>query len=320
MRGLSFSYHGDYRVQSKKSYRFSTLEGVFLSGPNLLNNDSVNKALRASNLYDGESSINLRGAEITVRTGMFDSEFDILYKRDFFIPGYSSASFAADLVDVAKSLRLWNDRLPFLNCIFDEETIHNAKSILDDLTNVITNEYFCHEAGHFLGCNILTKYRSGYFKVQQRTIWPLIYVEEFRADIQGTEVVKNLLPIAEFSQLILYNLFLRFGVAAYGVRVRREAYGNIPFLLFRLLHKIDFLTITSGPSGDRLRIPKLGSADIENAAAECLEHVTKRLTKYEVENKSDIEKIGINSLQYYREQVADERAVTSYKRIFCLKD
>lgn len=312
---MNFSYEGWYRVQSKKQSAFSRLEGVFYTQRDgLLNNERINHALRRHPYFSGKQQINLQPATILERHGMFASQRDILYKKDFFVPKAPSLRMVCDIVDVKKSISLWNARLPYLKEIFDIHTLTQISLFFADLETPVANEYFCHEAGHFIGVDISTKYDQGYFSVQGRTLWPLIYVEEFRADLGGFHFAKELLAPFECAEVILYNFLLRLGVAREGTRKECDAYGEIPYLLFHLLISEGFLKPVVEHGIEKLRFSDLSVESIVSMGEICSNHANHYFTVYERLARKMGSKIAINSLNYYRDRIRDFEVKELYNK------
>ena len=65
--------------------------------------------------------------------------------------------------------------------------------------------------------------------------WPLVYMEEYRADVNSWKIASRALALASAAQLIIYTLLHRFGLAAQNLRGGRPGAGYVPFLHFEAL-------------------------------------------------------------------------------------
>jgi len=93
-----------------------------------------------------------------------------------------------------KAAAQWQQRWPFVASLFVDDDAANLARIVDDVVKVIANEYCCHEAGHQLGRAVQTKSQESYFSPGGKVQWPLIWVEEFRADLHSYSIALELLP------------------------------------------------------------------------------------------------------------------------------
>ena len=311
-----FRFAGTYRVQSKKVGTYSELEGMWYpQSPSLLDSGRVNNALRNSPLWKSTAFVQMTPAKVHKRIGQFASEPDILYKKQFFSPADGSPDMEVDIVDVEKSVHNWNNRRAFMVELCGEDTYEQVEEILCDLEGVIANEYYLHEAGHFLGYDVLAKYAEGYFTVGGRMAWPLVYVEEFRADLHAFGFALNLLPKNLSAQIFLYNLLLRFGVHAEGVQTKNiESYGLVPFLLFNLLRKIGFINVNRRGPHSKLDIVSLDEDYITEVMKSCDDHAGSELTDVEV-TSTDKTDIAINAASYVRRCVSDGTALKEFHEV-----
>ncbi|MBL0011122.1 MAG: hypothetical protein IPP22_09270 [Nitrosomonas sp.] len=201
--------------------------------PFLLDSDSINHELRIHPQWLGGVFVEMCPALVTVRLGKFESEPDILYKQDFFIPDPGTSPMSVNIVDVLKSRAKWITRSKYIKRIFTEDTYSQIFDLMDHPEVVIANEYYLHEAGHFLGYDVITKYSDGYFSPTGNTAWLLIYAEELRADLHAFGFGTILLPPREAAKILIYNIALRFGVHFEGITTLRIApHGLTPYLLF----------------------------------------------------------------------------------------
>lgn len=244
-----FEYIGTYRVQSKarQRERASRLHGWWLSTQDHgLNQHSINGRLRNDTAWRGTSAVRLKAADVDLREGEFADEPDILYKRENFTPRPGSPALPSNVVDVRKAVQNWRKRDRYVRALLSFDSDGRATDLEPW---VVADEYFAHEAGHCLGYDVDTKYVDGYFRPSGRVAWPLIYVEEFRADMLGLGLAAEMLDEKRASSVFLYNVLLRFGVHLEGLdRGGPAPYGSTPMLLYRGLTEVGVL----GPSDDSL--------------------------------------------------------------------
>jgi hypothetical protein len=154
-------------------------------------------------------------------------------------------------------------------------------------------------AGHLLGYDTTSKYEDGYFRVAGRTAWPLIFVEEFRADIVSFEFAAELLNETRAAALFLYNVLLRLGVHIEAADVSEvEPYGSIPLMLFALLTDVGW--IEPGDRGAAIRLAATQPTEIVAVMRECAEIGCRLLVAPELELKSGTD-VAINAARYFNE-------------------
>lgn len=180
----------------------------------------------------------LTAADVDAREGEFADEPDILYKRENFTPRPGLAGLPSNVVDVAKAVQNWKVRERYSQALLGAA----VEPLATSLGPVVADEYFGHEAGHCLGYDVDRKYADGYFRPGGRLAWPLIYVEEFRADMLGLGLAAELLDPERASDVLLYNVLLRFGVHLEGlVKGGPAPYGSTPLLLYTSLRRVGVL-------------------------------------------------------------------------------
>jgi hypothetical protein len=302
----SFSIEGLYRVQSNKMFAHSKLEGKWFCGSGVLSNEEINAALESSPMWRGKAFVNLRPALVSRREGKFFSEPDILYKRDFFSPTSGSPAMNQDIVDVLKSKSYWFNRIGATKSLFnDSDIIYSFKNI----EVVITNEYILHEAGHFVGYDVLQKQRDGYFKIFGKIAWPLVYLEEFRADLNAFGFALDLLPEEQAIEIFLYNLFLRLGIHIEGkLNSNTSPYGIVPYLLFCLLLELNFISVIHSNNRYTLKLNFSDVKSILDLMGACKLHSDENLNKLEIENVSSID-CAIQSARYVRNYVENKKYI-----------
>lgn len=227
---------GTYRVQSRGLGRASRLAGTWLGDDR--RSESVNDVLGADPDWWSGDVVRIRGASTTDRQGEFADEPDILYKRSHFVADEASDLMDFDIVDANKAASQWIERAPCTAKVFGSESYDTICQMVGDVGAVSVDEYFAHEYGHCLGYSTSAKYLDGYFRVDGRTLWPLVYVEELRADLLSFEFAATQYPPAVAAAIFLYNLSLRFGSHAQGLaRSDKAPYGPLPLLLFAVLRE-----------------------------------------------------------------------------------
>ncbi|HUR80100.1 MAG TPA: hypothetical protein VM733_05010 [Thermoanaerobaculia bacterium] len=245
---------------------------------------------------------------------MFRDEPDILYKREFFTPDEGRSAMTDDIVDVRKSVALWGTRREVLSRVIGFEALEAIEERIDRLDHVVANEYFCHEAGHMLGHDVLTKYGRGYFRLNGAMLWPLAFVEELRADLHALGFALDLLPPDRAVAIFLYNVALRFGVHA-AAQPGGKAYGSVPYLLFHLLASCGFVGVERRGGRARVALRLFDTAFALEAMRVCSEHGQKYLTAIEIES-DDLGDAAINAARYHRRRIEDVAVRASFTKVF----
>ena len=317
-----FSFSGQYRVQSRKRWHRGKLSGTWLeSDALLLNDEQINTQLSQDSRWKQKSKAHLRAIWVHEWTGIFQDEPDILYKTEFFKPDIDSAPFPSHLVDVQKSLQEWKRRETLLYEFLHPEQIPILQGILQDLTYIIANEYFCHEAGHILGIPVNEKYQAGYFSLNGKALWPLIWLEEFRADLHSFGYALKLLPSSASTAIFIYNILLRFGMELDSAASGQDGYGVIPFCLLSLLEEMGLLHFENTPIGYALVFDSLETSDLMAAMEACDLYANRAFTDVELSATSLID-IALHTARYYQAKVLNhpslidyqERIITSFNR------
>ena len=251
--GEAFDLSGTYRVQSRRIGHPSRLAGRWAILP-AVDPDMAftNDMLRADPQWRGQSMVDIRPAFVERREGEFAEEPDILYKRSHFEPG-GAAVMPSDIVDVLKAAERWSARRGYVRKLFGGDVAAELASRIGSIERIAALEYFMHEAGHCLGYDTATKYRDGYFQIHGKTVWPLVYVEELRADLLSFGFAARYLPRDLATAIFFYNLLLRFGSHLEDVDRRGcYPYGAIPFMLWGLLYRAGFIRPVAGTATDRV--------------------------------------------------------------------
>jgi hypothetical protein len=249
--------------------------------------------------------VQLMAAAIDFRDGVFARWPDILYKADLFTPEPGSTDMAANIVDVRKARAGWLARRPLLEKMLGPANAGRIDQYLTDIEAVASDEYMVHEAGHALGRSTDEKQRAGYFKLGGKSVWPLIYMEELRADLLSFGFAADLLPPDRAAAVFLYNVFLRFGVhfEALARGAAAAPYGSIPFVLFRLLRGLGWLDACVAPPM-LLRLTSLDPQEVVGVMRRCSEHARIELLQPEFEVRSLVD-LAIHVAGYQRAAVED---------------
>jgi len=221
-----------------------------------------------------------------------------------------------DIVDVSKSVFYWEKRRIYNEFLFGLTTFTRLNSLITDLEITIANEYYCHEAGHLIGYDVEAKYEDGYFRFQNRPAWPLIFVEELRADLHSFGYALELLPQSLAIQTFLYNIALRFGLEAYSIQHDSQSYGWIPYLLFYLLYNLGFIRVIEDRKikRKRMELPNLQPEYIISCMRACADHAELNFTQIELE-KSDRIDMAINAASYFRQRALDYKIYSLYSEV-----
>lgn len=310
---FDFSLAGQYRVQSHNSFTFSTLEGIWLKSDfDLLSADEVNGALVLHSQLTGNARVELRPAIVTKRSGKFETEPDILYKHEFFVPMKGTPAMAKNIVDVLKAVVNWHDREKFVRLLFYDDYYDIIASRLENLKLIVANEYYLHEAGHFLGYDVLSKYGDGYFSAGGKVAWPLIYLEELRADFHSFGFGVQLLAAEHAVKIFLYNLALRFGVHRQGIVTANIApYGLVPYLLFCILREIGYLSVIWSHGQPVLTFSDSTTDGMLQVMRECAAIAESQMTAPELCTQDPME-CALIAASYVRRKLEDSNAVEEF--------
>jgi hypothetical protein len=299
---VDFDFHGIFRVQSRKSGRSGRIAGNwFTNGEGVISSDDLNRTLARNTHWSGVP-VNLRPAIMTKREGIFHDVLDNLYKMECYDPLDGGDPFPCHIIDVTKAVAQWHERWPLVSSLFVEGHAADLARVINDLETVIANEYYCHEAGHVLGRSVQTKTGKAYFSPGDRVRWPLIWVEEFRADLHSYSVALDLLRPQAAVAVFVYNCLARWAGDALSMKNQAYGYGPIPFLLFNLLLDLRFLTLVKSKSKLKAAISKPSMDELVNTMNHCHLHALSEFTEVELTTEDPLE-WGINAARYYRERV-----------------
>jgi hypothetical protein len=278
-----------------------------------VDSDAVNSRLRSDPAWRGGALVNIRPALVEHREGEFAKEHDILYKRSHFEPALESDDMTSDLVDVRKAAVRWIDRRPHIETLFGTEVASILEARIGDIEQVAALEYYVHEGGHCLGYDTTKKHRDGYFQIEGRTVWPLVYVEELRADLLSFGMAADLAPADLAGAAFLYNILLRLGSHREGVlRDGRQPYGAIPLMLLTLLRRTGFVQIPA-PSGreGRIGIATMDSEKILQIMRHLSDHARAALVEPGDKSGTDA---ALQAAAFYRQNLEAE-CVDTFKSV-----
>lgn len=306
----AFVLCGEYRVQSKGGGRPSRLVGTWLASDCDEPSDGVNQVLRTDPDWRGKETVRIRGAIVEARLGEFAAEPDVLYKRSHFLPQTGSDAMDFDVVDVLKAAAQWGERSPFAVALFGRTSYFEIVQCIGDIAEIAAYEYYAHEFGHSLGYATAAKYRDGYFRVGGKTLWPLVYVEEFRADLLGFEfAAKNWSPETARA-VFLYNLALRFGVHAQGIKqLKMSPYGPIPLFLYSQLRELGAIQ----PKGRGFAITDLSTNQLKGVLLQLGSVARKDLVESRTEHPTTA---ALRAAAFYRSMMDRRALVQEYEHVF----
>jgi hypothetical protein len=307
----SFSFTGTYHAHDRHQAALSVLCGRWSSPRDALDDGIVGAALRAHPQWQSETTLALRPALVTARAG----SLDVLYERARFLPSPGTPPLPADVLDVHEAEAQWKQRLPHVAAVLSERTHGAILERLHDLDAVIVNRTLVHEAGHLLGYDVRRKRADGYFLASGRTVWPLVYLEELRAELHGLGFALALLPPEQAVDVLLYVLAFHFGVHREGLVSHGVApHGIVPFLLFSLLRELGALVVTETGGAPTFRLSTLDTPWLYRVMLMCSDHAQTRLTAPELVTTDPLRR-ALGAARYVRERLCDGLAVETYSRV-----
>lgn len=307
-----FYYRGLYRVQSRTRRGTAEIHGNWLEDPGVIVDSArINAELLTDPRAVSCQPINLRAANIWRRKGVFEAEPDILYKQEFFEPDRGSAGLPCNVVDARKSLCYWEKRWLFIEELFGS-TARRLAELIPDLITVIANEYFCHEAGHSLGYPVEKKYRDGYFRPQGRLAWPLVWTEEFRADLHSFGYALRVLPERQAVAVFVYNVILRLGLDCSSARDVADGYGVVPFLLYSTLRDFGLVSVERQNGKTFITMDNLNPHYLIEIMKRCDRHADESLTSAELSSTDRLDD-ALRAAMYYRERLLNKDYLGEYQ-------
>lgn len=307
----SFSLHGFYRVQSQTDQTASTLAGRWINTAALGCLDAIQAtrlALAHPAFVERDMEVTLEPALVSVCTGAFAANDDALYYADHFLAADGASHLQKDILDVRKLQRLWTQRRKVL-----EPWVHpcsRGMSLFDaDIVPIAIDEYMCHEAGHLLGIAVRSKQHQGYFRLGGKFRWPLVYLEEFRADINAWDLAIANLDAARARNVVEYTLLHRLGLAAGNLCHALPGAGFVPFLDFTVAWRAGVLQVmkdTASPIRFDLTAPALDRLRHE------IRTIADRLNVLDLQ-PSGLWETARRSMSYLDEALHDEDAVSAFR-------
>jgi hypothetical protein len=240
------------------------------------------------------------------------------YKIECFTPFDGSSPFPCHIVDVPKAIGQLRERLPLVLLLFANSQGEVLSRCLVDLRVAVTNEYYCHEAGHVLGRPVQVKSAVDYFKPAGQVAWPLVWVEEFRADLHSYSVAADLLEPRAAAAVFLYNLFARLAGDRVSFQRQTYGYGPIPFLLLALLVDLGFLRVTAWRGRTRLFAAAVAEDAVVDVMRRCHQHALEAFTEPELSAGNPLD-WGINAARYYRARLAENPLRAAYLELLAGK-
>ena len=299
---VDFDFKGIFRVQSRKSGKSGRIAGNwFANRDDVISCENLNRTLARNTHWSGVP-VNLRPAIMTKREGIFREVLDNLYKMECYEPLDGGDPFPCHIIDVTKAVAQWHERWPLVSSLFVKDETVALAGLINDLQTVIANEYYCHEAGHVLGRSVQTKTAKAYFSPGGKACWPLIWVEEFRADLHSYSVASELLRPHAAVAVFVYNCLARWAGDALSMKHQSYGYGPIPFLLFNLLLELGFLKLVKSKNKLKVAISKVSMHELVNTMKSCHLHALREFTEVELSTDDPLE-WGINAARYYRQRV-----------------
>lgn len=314
--GGEFTLRGNYRTQSQMTSRSAAITGQWaVPGAEQLSDADLNIALARDPDWKGFSKVSLRPAFIRFREGVFERCHDILYKADQFAPDPGSNSMPSNIVDVLKAAAGWSARYGVLCDLLGADVAYEIRCLISDVEGIASDEYMVHEAGHAIGMSTDEKYNAGYFRLNGRILWPLIYMEELRADLLSFGFAADLLPPERAATIFLYNVFLRFGVHFAGLRRQpgQSPYGTISYVLFCLLRQLGWISAERG-DGAPMRVAGTEIGSIVALMKRCSTHAREEIVAGELGAGSALD-VAINAANFQREAVKDFAAARLWNQL-----
>jgi hypothetical protein len=270
-----------YRFQSARSAEAGGLYGTIVQEGAILSAREVNKHIRLHARWLGKCQISLKPVVVTRRTGVFERHSDALYYFENF-SFTDTAPFDHDLLDVTKLEALFADRWQCIEAVFTTEAFEWLRSAIGEVTVTAVNEYMCHEGGHAVGFPVAEKYATGFFRLGGRLRWPLVYMEEYRADANSWSIAAGLLHPRKAAAVVLYTLAHRLGLAAQNLKEGRPGAGYVPFLHFAALVDAGVLQLRHHAGGMRMTFSTLDAEAFLEGALVASAAVDKKINASEL--------------------------------------
>ena len=293
----AFEFRGQYRIQSRRTARPSSLRGAWSTDDNRIAG-AVNRVLHEHPLRSPGRSVALRTASIVERTGTFAMCPDVLYKRDLFVPDAGTPSLDTNIVDLDKANARWDDVSRTLAAVWHlgDTDILGA---VGDPHAAIRLEYFAHEAGHLIGADVDEKAAADYFRPDGRLRWALVYVEEVRADLHALAIAADAYSPAEARAVFHYHVATRFGMHHLRRGADAAPFGLVPYLLFVALRELNLIDVVSVAGADRFILTASCADDVAAGMRACGSWAADRITCPELDGESALD-MALASASYMR--------------------
>jgi hypothetical protein len=286
-----------YRVQSSLRRERSTLRGV-LAGDDASITGAVTRALDAHPLRSGGRGIQLRSAHVMERSGLFASCADVLYKRELFEPDPGTPALATHIIDLDKARARWSLIEPTLDLIWGPQAAA-LRALIADPDQAVRDEYFVHEAGHLVGFDIDAKMRSKHFVAAGQLLWPLVYLEEVRADLHALALAADAYDATRACAVFGLHVSTRLGVNRLD---RAQPYGLVPFLLIAVLSELGAIEI----NGEQAVLVSTRADALLSWMRECGRWASERITMPELHAMTTVERalVGATRIRAYMDDPA----------------
>lgn len=289
----------------------SSLTGIWLdpSAYGCLDAEAVTRFARAHpTCLDPEAVITLTPAFVTTRTGAFALNEDALYYGDHFEVTEGADILGTDILDVPKLQKLWRERRIVLEQLVQPD-LHTTRLLESEITPIAIDEYMCHEGGHWLGMSVHQKQRHGYFRLGGKFRWPLVYLEEFRADINAWDLALTHLDSARAREVICYTLLHRLGLAARNLWRGLPGAGFVPFLDFSVAWRAGLIQVEPHAI---LPIRFVTGGDAIRLLHREVVAVVERLTLPD-RHQPELWDVAQRSMSWLDDSLRDERAVLAFR-------
>jgi len=313
---MQFDVRGTYRTQSHKDPAYSALTGRL--APEVcpwLSTVDVQAALERDPLWRGRARIETAPARVDSRAGRFAQCADALYYESNFVAAVGSSSLPANIIDVDKLTSHWRRRSPHVARVLDRTARELLETLVGAVAETACAEYTCHEAGHSLGWPIGEKLESCYFRLGAptgRVAWPLVFAEEFRADLLGLRVARRILAPERALAIFAYQTLHRIGLAAERAYGAGEPEGLVPYLLVDALLQSGTMARDGGPGQRRLTLTSCDPHQLLERVDALIQAGFDALAT--VENTASVAPIdvAINAAAYVRRRMTDAAAQAHY--------
>jgi hypothetical protein len=283
-------------------------------GLNTLDYPQINNLIQIHTDWTGLHHFSsLRTAFVTHRSGAFAEHDDALYYATNFKCTDSMPEY--DILDIVKLEEIWRRRLPYLEVVMHSKVIEYALEHGHRILTHANNEYHCHEGGHRLGSSIESKCQSGYFRPMGRLIWPLVFVEEHRADLLSLDFALRLLSGEHATLAFLYQILHRFGLASFS-RLNGKCFdGAVPYLLFCKLLELGLIATTTENGRPCIAFCTFDYSCFSEAMNLLVGDVRRDLVNCEIESNLGLD-MAINAMCYYRRYTHNESFLRAWNSVF----